>query len=302
MVAAAKLRRAQEAATAARPYAERMDRVLANLGSASPSRAGASPLLVGTGKDDVHLLIVMTGRARPVRRLQLQHRRLARADAQRLLRRRQDGQDPDASAARATTSCAASSAGRSSTASTCKGVKQVGFANADDIAAQGAGAVRGRRVRRRHALLLRVQVGDRAEADRAAADPGQAARAARAANGAPSPRRSTSTSPTRRRSWATCCRATSPTQIFRGLLENAASEQGARMSAMDSATRNAGEMIDKLTLRYNRPRQANDHQGADRDHLRRRGAVGRIMYGRGRARPAAEDKTRKQETEQWQPT
>ena len=46
------------------------------------------------------------------------------------------------------------------------------------------------------------------------------------------------------------------TQVFRGLLENAASEQGARMSAMDSATRNAGEMINKLTLRYNRTRQA----------------------------------------------
>jgi F-type H+-transporting ATPase subunit gamma len=47
------------------------------------------------------------------------------------------------------------------------------------------------------------------------------------------------------------------TQIYRGLLENAASEQGARMSAMDSATRNAGDMIDKLTMRYNRQRQAN---------------------------------------------
>ena len=45
-------------------------------------------------------------------------------------------------------------------------------------------------------------------------------------------------------------------QIFRGLLENAASEQGARMSAMDNATRNAGEMIDKLTISYNRQRQA----------------------------------------------
>jgi len=46
------------------------------------------------------------------------------------------------------------------------------------------------------------------------------------------------------------------TQVFRGLLENAASEQGARMTAMDNATRNAGEMIDKLTLNYNRTRQA----------------------------------------------
>ena len=60
MVAAAKLRRAQEAATAARPYAERMDAVLANLNARVTDKAGASPLLVGTGKDEVHLLVVMT--------------------------------------------------------------------------------------------------------------------------------------------------------------------------------------------------------------------------------------------------
>ena len=60
MVAAAKLRRAQEAATAARPYAERMNRVLANLNKRVTSRQGASPFLVGTGRDDTHLLIVMT--------------------------------------------------------------------------------------------------------------------------------------------------------------------------------------------------------------------------------------------------
>src|SRR5690606_26217560 len=60
MVAAAKLRRAQEAATAARPYAERMDEMLANLASRVQSKEGASPLLVGTGRDQVHLLIVMT--------------------------------------------------------------------------------------------------------------------------------------------------------------------------------------------------------------------------------------------------
>ena len=60
MVAAAKLRRAQEAATSARPYAQRMDAVLANLNKGMASKEGASPLLVGTGKDDVHLLVVMT--------------------------------------------------------------------------------------------------------------------------------------------------------------------------------------------------------------------------------------------------
>jgi F-type H+-transporting ATPase subunit gamma len=55
---------------------------------------------------------------------------------------------------------------------------------------------------------------------------------------------------------------------------NAASEQGARMTAMDNATRNAGDMIDRLTIEYNRSRQAVDHQGTDRNHLGRRGALG----------------------------
>ena len=85
MVAAAKLRRAQEVATSARPYAERMDRVLVNLAKrANPQ--GASPLLVGTGKDDVHLLIVMTAERGLCGGFNSNISRLARADAQRLLR------------------------------------------------------------------------------------------------------------------------------------------------------------------------------------------------------------------------
>src|ERR1700741_1106881 len=60
MVAAAKLRRSQEAAEAARPYAERMERMLGNLAGAAAGRAGAAPMLAGTGKDDVHLIVVMT--------------------------------------------------------------------------------------------------------------------------------------------------------------------------------------------------------------------------------------------------
>ena len=60
MVAAAKLRRAQESAEASRPYAERMDAVLANLAAGVANPEGASPLLVGTGKDDTHLLVMMT--------------------------------------------------------------------------------------------------------------------------------------------------------------------------------------------------------------------------------------------------
>ena len=70
------------------------------------------------------------------------------------------------------------------------------------------------------------------------------------------PARSTNSSPRRRRSSASCCRNNLAVQIYTALLENAASEQGARMTAMDNATRNAGEMIDRLTMNYNRTRQA----------------------------------------------
>ena len=62
-------------------------------------------------------------------------------------------------------------------------------------------------------------------------------------------------------------------QIFKALLENGASFYGAQMTAMDNATRNAGDMIDRLTLRYNRTAPGADHQGADRDHLRRRSGI-----------------------------
>ena len=84
MVAAAKLRRAQEAATAARPYAERMARVLANVNASVSNRSGASPLLVGTGKDQVHLLVVMTAERGLCGGFNSNIARLARADAVRL--------------------------------------------------------------------------------------------------------------------------------------------------------------------------------------------------------------------------
>ncbi len=81
MVAAAKLRRAQEAATAARPYAERMARVLSNVNANIVDKAGASPLLVGTGKDQVHLLVVMTAERGLCGGFNSNIARLARQDA-----------------------------------------------------------------------------------------------------------------------------------------------------------------------------------------------------------------------------
>ena len=85
MVAAAKLRRAQTAAEAARPYATRMEAVLANLATALKGRDGGPPLMVGTGKDDVHLLVVCTGRARPCGAFNSSIVRLAREHINRLL-------------------------------------------------------------------------------------------------------------------------------------------------------------------------------------------------------------------------
>ena len=85
MVAAAKLRRAQSAAEAARPYAARMEAVLANLATALQGREGGSPLMVGTGKDKVHLLVVCTGERGLCGAFNSSIVRLARDHAYRLL-------------------------------------------------------------------------------------------------------------------------------------------------------------------------------------------------------------------------
>src|SRR5688500_18585728 len=84
MVAAAKLRRAQEAAVAARPYAERMARVLANIAASTAGQPGATPLIAGTGKEDVHLLVVCTGERGFAGAFNSAIGRLAREHAQRL--------------------------------------------------------------------------------------------------------------------------------------------------------------------------------------------------------------------------
>ena len=177
MVAAAKLRRAQEAATAARPYAERMDaRARQPQRAASPTRPGASPLLVGTGKDQVHLLVVMTAERGLCGGFNSNIARLARA------RRRRACARP----ARRSRSCAVGRKGYDALRRDCgrsivdrvdlKGVKQLGFANAEAIADKVLALFEAGEFDVAHAVLLRVQVGDRAEADGAAADPGASCR------------------------------------------------------------------------------------------------------------------------------
>jgi F-type H+-transporting ATPase subunit gamma len=253
MVAAAKLRRAQEAATAARPYAERMDAVLAAVGQ-GVNRETASPLLVGTGSDQTHLLIVMTAERGLCGGFNTNIAKLARADAQRLLaagktvkiitvgRKGADNLRRDL--------------GRNIVERIeLRGVRQVGFTNAEEIA---------------NKMLAMFEAGEFDVATLYFSEfksviaqkptalqliPAKLPEGAQARAGTVQP--VLETEPDEDTVMGYLLSRNISTQVFRGLLENAASEQGARMSAMDSATRNAGEMINKLTVKYNRQRQAN---------------------------------------------
>src|SRR5262245_36179838 len=252
MVAAAKLRRAQEAATSARPYAERMDRLLGNLGRrASPS--SAPRLLVGTGKDDVHLLVVMTAERGLCGGFNSNIARLARADA---TRRRADGKIVKiVSVGRKGYDMLRREWGRNVIDRVdLKGVRQLGFANAAEIA---------------HKVLALFDAGEFDVATLYFSEfksvisqkptalqliPARLPQAGAAADA--NPQSAYEFEPDENEILAELLPRNIASQIYRGLLENAASEQGARMSAMDSATRNAGDMIDRLTLNYNRTRQA----------------------------------------------
>lgn len=256
MVAAAKLRRAQEAAEAARPYAERMGAVLANLSASMEGRPDASPLMAGTGKDDVHLLIVCTAERGLCGGFNGNIAKLAREHADRLiasgktvkiltvgkkgydvLRRKYEHLIFDRVNLRE--------------------VKYVGYSNAQDIAAkvlalfdEGEFDVATLFYSDFKSVISQVPTAQQIIPANVAADDGGDSAAADLGGAVYEyePEESEILDELLPRNIAV--------QIFRALLENAASEQGARMSAMDNATRNAGEMIDKLTLSYNRQRQA----------------------------------------------
>jgi F-type H+-transporting ATPase subunit gamma len=253
MVAAAKLRRAQDAATAARPYADRMDVLLDNLGRRT-NRATAPKLLVGTGKDDVHLLVVMTAERGLCGGFNSNIAKLARQDAQRLL------------AAGKTVKIV--SVGRKGADNfrrdlgnrivnrvDLRGHRYIGFSVAADIGGKIVSMFEAgefdvatlyfsafKSVISQKPTALQLIPAKLPEGNGAAGADAHAAY---------------EFEPDENEILSELLPRNIATQVYRGLLENAASEQGARMSAMDSATRNAGEMIDKLTMRYNRQRQAN---------------------------------------------
>ena len=255
MVAAAKLRRAQEAAQAARPYAERMDRILANVNARVTNKDGASPLLVGTGSDKVHLLVVMTAERGLCGGFNGNIAKLARNDAQRLVREGKSVKflmvgKKGADALRR-------EFGRNIVDRVdLKAVKQLSYENAEDISSKILKMFEAKEFdvatiyfSEFRSVIAQKPTGlqlipakvpeDKAGTDRTAS--------MSVNEYEPSEEEILDTLLTRNIS----------TQVFRGLLENSASEQGARMSAMDNATRNAGDMINKLTIKYNRQRQAN---------------------------------------------
>jgi F-type H+-transporting ATPase subunit gamma len=251
MVAAAKLRRAQDAALAARPYAERMIKVLSALGAAYAGRPDAPPLLAGTGRDDVHLLVVATGERGLAGAFNSSIARLARDSALRLL----------AEGKTVKILCVGRKGyemmRRQFSANilpliTFRDVRQLGYANAQSVGdrilemfANGEFDVATLFYAQFRSVISQVPTAQQLIPARFEAS-GEAAAGEVSYDYEPDEQAILTDLLPRNIS----------VQIFRAMLENNASFFGAQMSAMDNATRNAGDMIKALTLSYNRQRQA----------------------------------------------
>ncbi|MGQ3353341.1 MAG: F0F1 ATP synthase subunit gamma [Phreatobacter sp.] len=251
MVAAAKLKRAQNAAEAARPYAEKMEAVLANL-TGAVTGSDAPLLLSGTGRDDVHLLVVATAERGLCGAFNTSIVRLARERALALqaegktvkffcvgrkgydlIRRQFEKQIVGYIEFRA--------------------VKQLSYAQAEEVGtqvlklfAEGQFDVATLFFSKFKSVIAQIPTAQQII-------PAQVSGGAAAAGADNAPYEF---EPGEAEILADLLPRNVTIQIFKAILENAASEQGARMSSMDNATRNAGEMIKKQTLKYNRARQA----------------------------------------------
>jgi F-type H+-transporting ATPase subunit gamma len=256
MVAASRLRKAQEGAEAARPYAQRMERMIGNLAASVAGSAGASPLLVGTGKDDTHLVVVMTANRglcggfnssiiRASRQLILDLK--GRGKTVKVLFVGKKGRD---ALRREFAKDVVGSHDET-------GAKGVEFAAADEIGAKvlkmfAAGefdvcTIVYNTFKSAIAQIVTKQQIIPFAVPKAVNDN---------ATGTGDAKASYEYEPSEEGILDALLPKNVAIQIYRGLLENFASEQGARMTAMDNATRNAGDMIKKLTLTYNRTRQA----------------------------------------------
>ena len=248
MVAAAKLRRAQEAAEAARPYAERMTAVMGALASGAANSAGAPRLLAGTGADKTHLLVIMTSERGLCGGFNTTIVRLARAKIAELL-----------AAGKTVKILTVGKKGREQLRRDysqffvghvdLSDLKRLGYSNAQGIAREILSRFDGGEFDVATLFYNRFQsvISQIPTAKQVIPATFEDAGSASALY---------DYEPSEEGILADLLPRGVATQVFTALLENGASEQGARMSAMDNATRNAGDMINKLTIQYNRSRQA----------------------------------------------
>jgi F-type H+-transporting ATPase subunit gamma len=255
MVAASKLRRAQDQAEAARPYAERMDRVIAALAGNLVNPDDAPKLLVGTGKEDVHLLIVATAERGLCGAFNSSIVRRVRQRVDALLR---EGKTVKilCIGRKGREMLRREHAARMVDAVDMSQVRRVSFTDVTPIATRindmfEAGEFDVCTIFYNHFRSVLSQVVTQQQLVPVAIPEAEKGAAASDNGGA-----AYEFEPEEDAILADLLPRNLAVQIFRALLENAASEQGARMTAMDNATRNAGDMIDRLTLVYNRTRQA----------------------------------------------
>ena len=254
MVAAAKLRRAQDAAEAARPYAERMGRVLASLGAVYDGQQNAPVLLGGTGKDQVHLLVVATGERGLAGGFNSSIARLAREHAARLLSQGKTvkiltvGRKGHDILRRQYPELIVDTFN-------FREVKQVGFTQAQQVAdkvlamfAAGEFDVATLFFAKFGSVISQVPTAQQIIPAKLERPAGEGAVESSTVPYEYEPSEEAIVEDLLPRNIAV--------QVLRALLENSASFYGAQMSAMDNATRNAGEMIGQLQLSYNRQRQA----------------------------------------------
>jgi F-type H+-transporting ATPase subunit gamma len=253
MVAAAKLRRAQEAAEAARPYAQRMDRVLANLAAGMAGRADAPKLLAGTGSDQVHLVIVATADRGLCGGFNSSISRLAREHIFKLIR---EGKTVKiVTVGRKGRDALKRLFGDKIIKSfEFTGIRRMGFAQAEDVADTvlslfEAGEFDVATLFYSKFVNVVTQIPTAQQLVPASVPAG-------AEGGVDLGGAVYDYEPDEAEILKDLLPRNLTVQIFRALLENVAGEFGAKMSAMDNATRNAGDMIKKLNITYNRSRQA----------------------------------------------
>jgi F-type H+-transporting ATPase subunit gamma len=255
MVAAAKLRRAQAQAEAARPYAQRMERMLASLGAAVANSPDAPQMLIGTGRDQVHLLVVVTAERGLSGAFNTNAARFARARIRAL---ESEGKTVKLLTVgrKGATFLKREFASRVVGEISYHNVKRIGFEQADEIATRITAMLEAGEFDVCSLIYNRFQsvVAQVASEQRLIPAP-------LPANDTASPAGEAQAlyeyEPGEEDLLAALLPKNLAIQIYRALLENAAGFFGSQMTAMDNATRNAGDMINRLTLNYNRTRQAN---------------------------------------------